>query len=189
MKKSLSAALLAAALCSPWVAHAEETYVKFGAGQGHFEQRGASDNESAASLAFGQLLTENLGYEIGYMHFGKLSGTETTATDNQQFSFQAQSLYAAVIGNLPLNESFSLYGKLGASLNHSKWKVTETDIGVPANVERYSRSDTQIKPMIGVGAAFHFTKQIAATVEYQHFGKTEGDVKLSAWTLGLKYGF
>ncbi len=189
MKKSLSAALLAAALCSPWVAHAQETYVKFGVGQGHYSARGADSDQTGASIAFGQMLMKNLGYEIGYMYFGKLSGRETTDTDNQKVSLQAHSLYVAAVGHLPLNESFSLFGKLGASLNYTKWKLTETDIAQPDNVERYSHSDTKIKPMIGVGAAYNFSKQLAATVEYQHFGKAEGDLKLSAWTLVLKYGF
>ena len=43
--------------------------------------------------------------------------------------------------------------------------------------------------MIGVGAAYHFNKQLAATVEYQYFGKVVDELKVSGWTLGLKYGF
>ena len=189
MKKSLSAALLAAALCSPWVAHAQESYVKFGVGQGHYSARGADADQTGASLAFGQTLTENLGYEIGYTNFGNWSGSMTAGTQTTSVSIRSQAVYAAVVGNLPLNESFSLFGKLGASVNYTKGKVSLTDTAAPENNFRDSGSDTKVQPTIGVGAAYHFNKQLAATVEYQHFGKVEGDLKLSAWTIGVKYGF
>ena len=189
MKKSLSAALLVAALCSPWVAHAQESYVKFGIGQGHYSARGADSDQTGASIAFGQMLMENWGYEVGYVNFGNWSGSLTSGTQTTDVSLRSQAVYAAVVGNLPLHESFSLFGKLGASVNYTKAKLSLTDTAVPANNFRDDGSDTTVKPMVGIGAAYHFNKQLAATVEYQYFGKVEGDLKLSAWTLGLKYGF
>ncbi len=189
MKKSLSAALLAAALCSPWVAQAQENYVKFGIGQGHYKQHDREGDQAGGSIAFGHTFTQNFGVEVGYMHFGNWSGTTTTGTQTTKESFRAQSLYAALVGIMPLHDSFSLFGKLGASVNHSEWKSALTDTTLPGIVDREKSSKTEVQPMVGVGAAYHFTKQIAATVEYQYFGEVEGDVKLSAWTLGLKYGF
>ncbi len=189
MKKSLSAALFAAALCSPWVAHAQESYVKFGVGQGHYSMNGNSADKTGASLAFGQTLAENWGYEIGYVNFGKWSGSDTVGTQTSSASVHTQSLYAALVGNLPLHESFSLFGKVGASVNYTKAKMSLTDTATPSNNFSFSDSETKVKPMVGVGAAYHFNKQLAATAEYQYFGKVIGDLKVSGWTLGLKYGF
>lgn len=189
MKKSLSAALIAAALCSPWVAQAQETYVKFGVGQGHYSMNGASADKTGASLAFGQTLAENWGYEIGYANFGKWSGSETSGSQTTSASVHTQSLYAALVGTLPLHESFSLFGKVGAAVNYTKGKISLSDSATPSNNFSRSDSETKVKPMIGVGAAYHFNKQLAATAEYQYFGKVVDELKVSGWTLGLKYGF
>jgi opacity protein-like surface antigen len=44
--------------------------------------------------------------------------------------------------------------------------------------------------MLGLGASYQFTKEVAGVLEYQHFGKiSSADVKSSALTLGVKYGF
>lgn len=123
------------------------------------------------------------------MTFGKWSGSETVATVTEKASIRTQSLYAALVGTLPLNESFSLIGKIGVAANQTKGTFSVTDTAEPANNQSSSDRDTKIKPMIGIGAAYNFTKEIAATIEYQHFGKVLGDLKVDAWTVGLKYGF
>ncbi len=189
MKKTLSAVLVAAALGAPWVAQAQESYVKFGVGQGQYKIEDASADKTAVSLAFGQSLSENWGYEIGYLNFGKWSGSTTVGTATEKISLNAHALYAAAVGTLPINESFSLFGKVGLSANYTKAKFTTIDTGTPPINRSESDSETKIKPMIGIGANFNFTKQIAATLEYQYFGKVVEDLKVGAWTLGLKYGF
>jgi opacity protein-like surface antigen len=42
--------------------------------------------------------------------------------------------------------------------------------------------------MAGVGVSYSVTKKIAGVAEYQYFGKTN-DIKTSALTFGLTYGF
>lgn len=193
MKKSFLAVLAVAALYVPWAAQAEESYVKVGVGQGQYKVPGDSERKTAFSLAFGQSLSENWGYELGYINFGKLSGNETEDGIETRASVRTESLYAAAVGTLPLNESFSLFGKLGVAVNYSKTNSVTTvpgpTPGAPAQVLRASDSETKAKPMIGVGAAYNFSKQIAVTAEYQYFGKVSGDVKIDSWTVGLKYGF
>ncbi len=189
MKKSLSAVLVVAALSAPWIAQAQESYVKFGVGQGHYKVDGADADKTGFSVAFGQSLSENWGYEIGYMNFGKWSGSETAGTVKQESSLHTQAVYAAAVGTLPLHENFSLFGKLGLSANYTKAKFSSVDTATPANNVSGSDSETKVKPMVGIGAAFNFTKQIAATVEYQYFGKVLDELKVDAWTIGLKYGF
>jgi len=193
MKKSFLAVLAVAALYVPWAAQAEESYVKVGVGQGQYKVPGDSERKTAFSLAFGQSLSENWGYELGYINFGKLSGNETEDGIETRASVRTESLYAAAVGTMPLNESFSLFGKLGVVVNYSKANSVSTvpgpTPGAPAQVLRESDSETKAKPMIGVGAAYNFSKQIAVTAEYQYFGKVSGDMKIDSWTVGLKYGF
>lgn len=193
MKKSFFAVLAVAALYAPWAVQAEESYVKVGVGQGQYKVPGDSERKTAFSLAFGQSLSENWGYELGYINFGKVSGNENMVGIDTRVSARTESLYAAAVGTLPLNESFSLFGKLGIAVNHSKMNITGTipgpTPGAPAQVLRITESETKAKPMIGVGAAYNFSKQIAVTAEYQYFGKVSEDLKVDSWTVGLKYGF
>ncbi len=196
MKKSLLAALLGAALWSPWAAHAEEmqapqSYLKLGVGQSHLKVDGASADKTSAAIAFGQMMSPTWGYEVGYLHVGKWSGSETDGNVTDSVSLRTQALYAAVVGNLPLSDSFSLFGKLGVTANRSKVSARETDNGTtPPTVERFSDKTTKVQGTIGIGVAYNFTKDVAAIAEYQYFGKADdGDLKLQAWTVGVKYGF
>lgn len=191
MKQSLLAVLTATALCSSGAAQAEESYVKFGIGQGHYKDSLVDGNEGVVSLAFGQSLSENLGFEIGYMHFGERSKSDSTtmAGVKTNRSLRTQSLYVAAVGTLPLHESFSLFGKLGVAANYSEAEAKVTTTAPPITTTRISDSETTVKPMVGFGAVYNFSKELAATVEYQHFGKVAGSMKVDAWTVGLKYGF
>lgn len=189
MKKSLGVAVAAAFLATAGAAQAEQSYVKVAAGQGQYTINGQGETETALSLAFGQSLSENWGYEVGYINFGNHSYSLGTATSGVRSSLSTQSLYAAAVGTLPLGESFSLFAKLGLSANYSELKASGFNSGPPAATVRYKKSDTSFEPMAGVGAAFNISKQVAVTAEYQYFGKVTSGLKVDAWTLGLKYGF
>lgn len=189
MKKSLLAALMSTALFTPWAAQAQESYLKFGVGQGQYKAGGSSESQTAVSLAFGQSLGQNWGYELGYMNFGKLSDSGTEGTETANVSFRTQSIYAAAVGTLPLGDSFSLFGKLGVAVNYTKVRASFAETSIPGGGFSRSESETKTKPMIGIGAAYNFSKQLAATAEYQYFGEVVDGMKADAWTLGLKYGF
>jgi len=49
-------------------------------------------------------------------------------------------------------------------------------------------SNSFVRPMSGVGASYNFTKNIAAVVEFNHYGTGQGNTQRKA-ELGLKYAF
>lgn len=187
MKKNLLAALLGVALLSSAAAQAEDTYVSVGAGRSEYKLDGDSENKTAISLAFGQSLGENWGYELGYLNFGSLpmSGDDEGVIFSDKL--RVQSVYAAAVGTLPISEAFSLFAKAGLSLNYAKVKGTATENGESFG---YKDSDTKVGPMLGVGLAYNFTKQVAAMAEYRYFHEViDGGVKASALTAGIRYSF
>lgn len=188
MKKILLAALTGAALLSPLAAQAENSYVKLDVGQAKYSDGGSVDKTGIA-LAFGQALDANWGYEVGYVNFGKVSynATDASTGNSASGSFQSQALYAAGVGTLPFNESFSAFGKLGLAVLNTK---ASGEYRFGSSSGSGTATETKTNLMLGAGLAYNFTKQLAGTLEYTYYGKVAMDnVSVSTLTVGLKYGF
>ena len=165
MEKSLIATLLVCALAAPLFAQAESSYVSVGVGNSSYDHRDFDEGAKGVSLAFGQSLTDVAGYEVGYVHFGTAKSDE--------FKLDAQSVYLAGVGTYPLSEAFSGYGKLGATVN------------------RYSSdsdSETKLRPLVGAGLGYKFSKEWSGGLKYVYFGEYS-DLKLSMWSANLRYHF
>jgi opacity protein-like surface antigen len=89
------------------------------------------------------------------------------------FKLSSQSFYLAGVGTYPLNEAFSVYGKLGATVNR---------------YDDDGDKHTKLRPMIGAGVGYKFTKEWSAGVEYVYFGEYS-DLKLSMLSANLRYHF
>jgi opacity protein-like surface antigen len=96
---------------------------------------------------------------------------------------------------LPINAQFGVFGKLGASFNHLKATassdsaVINSQNGFPFSVSKNTNS-----VLLGIGAEYNISKQLAARVEYEHFGKwgdqdVTGRTTTSVLSLGVDYKF
>ncbi|MEN3291967.1 MAG: OmpA-OmpF porin, family, partial [Burkholderiales bacterium] len=119
---------------------------------------------------------------VGYANLGKLKNVYNVMGTNVTVSAKSYSMYVAGTGTLPLNEQFSLFGKLGLATNH---------ISVDGSASGFTVSDSGSKSgmMFGVGAAYNVTKNVAVTLEYENFGKVAEDTKAQMWTVGARYKF
>ena len=178
MQKQFFATLLSAALAVPLFAHAEGSYVKFGAGQTDYSAR-SSVNETAVSLAYGFSLDKNFGVELGYINFGNHKESDASFSG----TLKRQALYVAGVGTVPITDAFSLFAKLGFAANKYDYKFDSVGTSQRENV-------TETKPMYGLGLSYNFSKEIAGTLEYQDFGKIGLDkIKATAITAGIRYDF
>lgn len=181
MKKTHLAMALGVLLLSPWVACAEGTYLKAAAGPSRYSPPSGSFEETAWSLAYGQSLGATWGYEVGYIQFGTIS---VLATGQQSSNFRSQALYAAALANMPLSKSAQAYGKVGVAMIDSKGSSSSVTVG------SVSESRTNTNLIAGLGLDYRFSPQVSGNIEYQYFGDTYRiPLALSAWTVGLKYGF
>jgi opacity protein-like surface antigen len=185
MKKIASIiALATATLATPFLAHAEGTYVKASIGRSNYkEDGGGNEHATGASLGLGYEFDKNWDAEIGYTNFGTIKSTELTT----QSSFKTQTIYAAGIGKLPVTDTLSIFGKAGVAFNYSKISV----VGLPLE-----SSKTNTALLLGVGLNYQFTKELAATLDYTHYGKGKvtienetKDFKIDQVSVGLKYYF
>lgn len=179
MQKKLLAAVLSAVLIVPVAAHAEGSYFKVDVGQSKYKNDLGKENETAASIAYGFSIDKNFGVELGYINFGKIKDVG----EGFSGSTQRQALYLAGVGSLPLTDAFSVFAKLGVAVNRYEDKFV-------SEFSSQLEEVTKTKSMVGLGLAYNFTKDIAGTLEYQHFGKIgSDDLKVSTVTLGVRYGF
>jgi OOP family OmpA-OmpF porin len=179
MQKKLGFMLLCAALVVPLAAHAEGSYVKLGVGQSEYKVESESENKTATSIAYGFSVNKNFGVEVGYVNFGKIESSDV----DSYVSIKNQSFYLAGVGTLALTDAFSVYAKLGATSNRFAVAVDSPDLSGAGR-------ETKTRPLLGVGLAYNFTKDIAGTLEYQQYGKALAEnFELSTLTAGLKYSF
>ena len=165
MKKSLLTALLGCVLATPLFAQAEGSYVSVSAGKSKYDYASGEDSATGVGIAYGQSVTDMVGYEVGYVRFGNVKPSG--------FKFDAQSFYLAGVCTYPVSEAVSAYGKLGATVNR---------------YDDDGDKHTKLRPLIGAGLGYKFTKEWSAGVEYVYFGEYL-DLKMSMWSANLRYHF
>jgi len=183
MKKQLFAAVVGAALAFPLFAQAEGYYIGGNVGRSELKASNEFGSDKAHKTGYqflaGYEFTPNFAAEAGYIDFGKTNFTDYETP----VSLKTSAFYVAGTGTLPLNAQFSLFAKAGVTRNRSKLSVEG------AGNESFNKTAA----LFGIGAAYHFDKNLSVVAEYQNFGKTlkVDDVKVKAdlLSIGLRYKF
>lgn len=186
MKKQLLVALLGTALVLPIAAQAEGAYVGVNVGSAETKVSGGGetgkDSDTGAKLYAGYDFSKNFGVEAGYANLGKPKDSD----GNASASIEPTSFYIAGTGSFPMNDQFSLFAKVGLSANRAKLSAT---VGNISGSEKFNNTAA----IIGVGAAYNFSKNIALVAEYENFGKVfdkqGADAKSDMLSIGLRYKF
>ncbi len=178
----------------------------------------------AGRLFLGYQFTPNWAVELGYLKFhdADLKG-DYTGSSNLVGSEEGMSIptngenysYKGVVkehafdlvgkGILPLENGFSLYGKLGiayvqqtSTLNQSTTHsgiVPPTAMTTPAPTsvtvnQRYSSDTNRFLPEFGVGASYDITSNMPVDLSWTHIQKTSGTIESADFiSLGLAYKF
>jgi OOP family OmpA-OmpF porin len=193
MKKKFFATILGAALVVPFSAQAAGGYAGGAFGQSTYDiedplptATSRDEKGNAWKLYGGYEFNQNWGVEGGYANLGKMRNVYNESGISVATAVKSYSLYVAGTGTLPLNDQFSLFGKLGLATNHVSVSATATAAGGSGSA---TATDSKSGLMFGVGAAYAFTKNVALTMEYEDFGKSSGDVKAQMWSLGVRFKF
>lgn len=142
--------------------------------------------DNAFKIQFGYRFNPNFAVEAGYVDLGKAKYEATFLGGVADASIKAHGPNLAVLGILPLGESFSIFAKLGA-IN----ATAETSL----KTSRFSASldSTHLRANDGIGLTYDFGKGIGARLEYERFhklGDTHGGTqRVELWSLGLAIKF
>jgi OOP family OmpA-OmpF porin len=139
-----------------------------------------ADNQGAAKIFVGAEITPMFGIEAGHSRSGQ-DHVVTAAGVSGDAETTSRRTYLAAKATMPMNEQFSLYGKLGAV--HTKDKISS-----PLTTANYSESDNGV--YAGIGGQYNFNEKVAMTLEYERNGKKRDfGAKVDAVTIAAKYTF
>lgn len=137
-----------------------------------------------------------LGIEGGYVDFGKYDPQITASDGITNFKIKgeidSQAMFFDVVGHLPVNESFSAFGKVGLAF-------TRTDASISASLTNFfsasaKTDENEVVPKVGVGVRYNITKQIGVRAEYEYYYNvgeedTTGETSIRMGSVGMTYHF
>jgi OOP family OmpA-OmpF porin len=179
----LSAAILVATLATSAYAADDGFTAGLMIGQSKFDVGAVpagvtvDDKDTAFRLHGGYQFNANLGAEIGYSDLGEAALSAPGASG----AIGAKGWDLSLVGTLPLSDAFSLYARVGAF----RWKA-EGNVNISGGGTG-NASDTGTDTVFGIGARYHFTKNVSAGLEYDRYKVDDGDVDVWGVTLGLKF--
>jgi opacity protein-like surface antigen len=158
-------ALALAALLAAAPTQAQQAYVGASAGLSRFEvdTAGASSSDTSDvgyKLYGGALFGEHFGVEAALFDLGKASGSGTLPGFGPVgVSAKVRGASLAGLASLPLGDA-SVFAKAGVA--YVRASVDATVAGQTA-----SASESSLQPMVGVGASYAITPQVAARIEWE----------------------
>jgi OmpA-OmpF porin, OOP family len=159
MKKLFMAAAVATAFVA--VPASAQMYIGAGVGSSKLDNR-----EDSLKLYGGYQFNPTWGAELGYNDLGKNRGGDI------------ESWTLAGTGTMPLNERWSLMGKLGAAFNRPE----------------FLGSSDRTSLLMGVGVGYTLSRNVGVRLEYEDFGKLSKNnigstSKGNNVSVSLKYSF
>lgn len=134
-----------------------------------------------SSLSNGSSLTGGIGYEYGEslsvegVYFN--SGTMTYSVSSLSIDSKVSGMQFALVGSFPVNEKFSMYGKVG----YSQFTTDQTARYSSSSV---SASDKKSGGAYGLGAKYKLNDQMTVRVGYEIYGSD-----LNGFTVGAQLKF
>src|SRR6266446_6396799 len=122
------------------------------------------DTSTGIKLGGGYAFNRNFAVEGAYVDLGKAKVTGTFGGNNASETIKASGLVVTAVGMVPINQQFSLLGRLG---------LINATVKADASVGNASASvkSTDMKTTFGIGVAYSFTQQFAVRADYDVYQK------------------
>ena len=143
---------------------------------------GTVDGKDTAWKIFGgYMFNRHFGLEAAYVNLGEVSysgnffGSPVTGGKVEVTGFNISAL-----GAYPVNEQFSIFGKIGLL----RWEAEASDTtgGVP-----FSATDDGVDLSFGIGVGYNFTRNLGVRAEWEFFETSNADANLIS--IGLLWRF
>jgi opacity protein-like surface antigen len=133
----------------------------------------STDTDLGYNATFGYRFNRYLAAELGLVQFGSVESVARADMDFGQgfepvslkLAFSAGGPLMSVIGILPINDKFELFGRIGYLFTSSERELTSKVSGQSGGFGS-AKGDSQ-DVALGVGAAYHFSQVYSLRLEYQ----------------------
>jgi opacity protein-like surface antigen len=158
------------------------------ASQGFATSSSIEKHDSAFSLNAGMQINRWVGVEAEYVDFGKFDfGSDVSAPVPGAFGgqFKAHGFGVNLVGTLPLQNGFSVYGKAGVMRSKAELEPSSTIEG---------RDHNRTGGMFGVGGSYTFARNWSGRLEWDRYLKigdaaTTGRSDIDLVMAGVRYTF
>ena len=161
------------------------------AGQGFSITSATGDNSSNGFKVFGGYqLNRNFAVEGGYFDLGQFNyALNTSPFGTFRGDTRVRGLNLDLVGMLPLSDSFSVFGRVGAAYAQSRGGFSSTGAQF-LNNPNLRRNDTNLK--LGVGLQYAITEALAVRAELERYRisdpiRNRGHIDMAS--IGLIYRF
>ncbi|MBF7052204.1 outer membrane beta-barrel protein [Halomonas sp. KAO] len=200
MKRLIATAALATLVASPAFAQSyqydsnEGPYIGAGLGHsetdfdisGYYRDRGypntnTDDSDTGYKLFVGYQFNPNFAIEAGYVDFGEFTANENGGSAKAKLSVDGFS--AALVGKLPIQNGFSIFGKLGMIA----W---DADLNESDNTGSSSYGRDGSDPLFGIGAEYE-VERILMRAEFERYDISEDgeDFEIDLISASIGYRF
>ena len=136
--------------------------------------------DNGVKLFGGVRFSKNLAFEMAWVDLGEVAYSGTfLGTPVMYGTLETSGLNMSIVGIVPVNPSFSLFGKVGLFT----WDADMRDV---TGGFGYWQTTYDVDISYGFGASFHFDKNVAVQVEWEQF---EAIDSISLLSVGLVYSF
>lgn len=137
------------------------------------------DSDSGFKIFGGYEFTKNWAAEVGYVDFGKAGVSGSVLGIPFSGDVGVTAFTFAGVGTMPLNESFSLFGKVGL------W-AWDAKVNVSTGLGAGSADDSGTDLFFGGGLRYNLNKNLALTLEVELY---DSDDSVTMTSVGVRYKF
>ncbi len=151
----------------------------------------SDERDTAYKLFLGKQLSRNFALEGAYFDLGKFGfNAVTTPAGNLNGNVSFRGVSLDLLGQLPLSERFSVYGRVGA--NYAKTSAHFTGNRLFA-VTNPNPSERKLNPKVGLGMEYKLSEALALRGEVERYRvndavRNRGDVDFYSINLVYKLG-
>jgi OOP family OmpA-OmpF porin len=147
-------------------------------------------HDTAWKLFGGYQFNEFIAAEAGFYRLGDFNGVTSISAPAPASvvggSWDAKAVSISAVATYPIVNRFGLLFKAGLAASR-----LEVNVSAPTG---FSRSETRVQPLLGLGVKFDVTKNIGLRGEFERFvnvgdGSTTGQSSLNVWSASALYRF
>lgn len=193
MKKILMATLLASASAASFAADtgASSSYIgadlvfsRYNMDVGVAGQTNKDGSHTGGKILFGFLFNPTFGIETGYNDLGSENNSISGPGGTASGSVKSSQWYVSGIAKAPINDMFSVYGKLGLSRMHASGSISGTGFAT------INAGENKTGVYGAVGAQYNFNKNVSLNLELERLGNSsEWGAKSTAVSTGVRVSF